>query len=240
VVIKQYPDADTRRLKVLGSGARNEQFVPDALRDLVPALVWYRRTVDGERVGLERREGARVAEPELSLARARAAGRTLGRIHAVQGPAPGSLDGAIAYRDQREAFTARWRHAVALVAEDDPGFAASLDAWAARLLPAIEHSPCRLVHGDFGLASLLFRDGDDEVAAVLDWEHARYGDPAEDWARIVLGVRFPEPTGFGDRPSVLAELRRGWHETCGPVAVASRPVWRLYALYHGAVLGAFR
>jgi aminoglycoside phosphotransferase (APT) family kinase protein len=192
---------------------------------------------DGERVGLERREGARVAESQLSLAQARAAGRALGRIHAVRGAAPGSLDGSVVYRDQREAFTARWRRAIARVAEHDPAFAVSLDAYAARLLPAFGRSPCRLVHGDFALGNLRFEN--DEVAAVLGWEHARYGDPAEDWARIMLGGRFPQPSGFGAREPVLAELRHGWRETCGVVAAAPRPVWRLYALYYGAVLGAF-
>ena len=40
--------------------------------------------------------------------------------------------------------------------------------------------PCCLIHGDFGTHNILVRDG--HLAALLDWELAHEGDPAEDLA----------------------------------------------------------
>ena len=46
--------------------------------------------------------------------------------------------------------------------------------------PLPEHRPHRLVHGDIGLHNVLVREG--KLAAILDWELAHLGDPAEDIA----------------------------------------------------------
>jgi aminoglycoside phosphotransferase (APT) family kinase protein len=46
--------------------------------------------------------------------------------------------------------------------------------------PLPKSRPQRLVHGDVGLHNVLVRDG--ELAAILDWELAHLGDPAEDIA----------------------------------------------------------
>jgi len=46
--------------------------------------------------------------------------------------------------------------------------------------PPPQDRPRRLVHGDVGLHNVLVRDG--ELAAILDWELAHLGDPAEDIA----------------------------------------------------------
>ena len=46
--------------------------------------------------------------------------------------------------------------------------------------PPPKDRPRRLVHGDLGLHNVLVRDG--ELAAILDWELAHLGDPAEDIA----------------------------------------------------------
>ncbi len=52
-------------------------------------------------------------------------------------------------------------------------------AWlVANPLPA--NRPRRLVHGDVGMHNVLVRDG--KLAAILDWELAHLGDPAEDIA----------------------------------------------------------
>ena len=40
-----------------------------------------------------------------------------------------------------------------------------------------------LVHGDPGPGNYLHRDG--RLAAVVDWEFAHIGDPAEDWAYLI-------------------------------------------------------
>jgi aminoglycoside phosphotransferase (APT) family kinase protein len=46
--------------------------------------------------------------------------------------------------------------------------------------PLPKNRPLRLVHGDVGLHNVLVRNG--ELAAILDWELAHLGDPAEDIA----------------------------------------------------------
>lgn len=74
-----------------------------------------------------------------------------------------------------------------------PVFEAAL-AWAVRHAPA-EPAELTLVHGDFRLGNFIV--GQDGVRAVLDWELAHLGDPAEDLAWISL-----PPWRFGqyDRP----------------------------------------
>jgi aminoglycoside phosphotransferase (APT) family kinase protein len=52
-------------------------------------------------------------------------------------------------------------------------------AWLLRNIPALEGRPC-LLHGDIGLHNMLFNDG--RLQALLDWEYAHIGDPAEDLA----------------------------------------------------------
>jgi fructosamine-3-kinase len=237
VVKKWYSARDTSRFKVLGSGARNEHCTPAELRDLVPSILASTALPWGEQVDLERRAGHCVAEPDLTNEQARQAGRALGRIHRQRGEHRGALDGSLRYTSQRDAFGARWRHAVTLLADLDADLAHRLDEWAAQIVAELPERPCRLVHGDFGLANLLFEG--DEVATVLDWEHARWGDPAEDWAKIDLAARFAEPNGFGTRADRLEELRRGSLETCEEPCFAPAPVRLLYEAYYAAVLDAF-
>jgi aminoglycoside phosphotransferase (APT) family kinase protein len=43
-----------------------------------------------------------------------------------------------------------------------------------------------LVHGDFGLHNILFQDG--QITAVLDWEIAKMGDPAEDLITLFISL----------------------------------------------------
>ncbi len=59
-----------------------------------------------------------------------------------------------------------------------------------------ERAPTTLVHGDFRVGNFLVTDGG--LAAILDWEFARWGDPAEDVAWLCLrDWRF----GAVDRPA---------------------------------------
>jgi aminoglycoside phosphotransferase (APT) family kinase protein len=53
--------------------------------------------------------------------------------------------------------------------------------------------PSALVHGDIGFHNLLFNEG--QLSAVLDWEFAHIGDPAEDvgYIRSVMGPQLDWP-----------------------------------------------
>ncbi|RAY12117.1 phosphotransferase family protein [Actinomadura craniellae] len=76
--------------------------------------------------------------------------------------------------------------------------------WLRRNRPA--PVPPAVVHGDFRLGNLIM--GPDGVRAVLDWEMAHLGDPAEDLAWLTLRPwRFRgsgEVGGMGDRADLLA------------------------------------
>ncbi len=51
-------------------------------------------------------------------------------------------------------------------------------AWLHANLPPEEGLPPTLVHGDYGFHNLMLHEG--ELSAILDWEFAHVGDPAED------------------------------------------------------------
>ena len=85
-----------------------------------------------------------------------------------------------------------------------------------------QHTPERvdpvLLHGDFRNGNIMF-DTERGVAAVLDWELAHIGDPAEDMGWICTNSwRFGRPDrpvgGFGDYADLLA----------GYVAAGGRPI----------------
>jgi len=81
--------------------------------------------------------------------------------------------------------------------------------------------PQRLVHGDIGLHNVLVRDG--ALAAILDWELAHLGDPAEDiayaWSPLLRHLLTWD--------EFVAHYRRhgGEPEACDRHAVAWYSVW---------------
>lgn len=79
---------------------------------------------------------------------------------------------------------------------------------ALRLLHAIDPSDLEVgldgdgpavVHGDYGAHNVVIGEGG-VVAAVVDWERARRGEPVEDlaWAEWIAAVMFPVPPGAID------------------------------------------
>ena len=79
-----------------------------------------------------------------------------------------------------------------------------------------------LLHGDFRNGNIMF-DPEIGVAAILDWELAHIGDPAEDMGWICTNSwRFGRPDrpvgGFGD----YADLLAGYHEAGGRTIALSR------------------
>jgi len=85
-----------------------------------------------------------------------------------------------------------------------------------------------LLHGDFRNGNIMF-DPQVGVAAVLDWELAHIGDPAEDMGWICTNSwRFGRPDrpvgGFGD----YAELLAGYAEAGGrPIELSRVRVWQM-------------
>lgn len=101
-------------------------------------------------------------------------------------------------------------------------------AWLARNVP--EPGPLRLVHGDFRLGNFVV--GPEGLRAVLDWEGAHFGDPAEDFGWICVpswrfGVLDLPVGGFGTRADLI-----GGYEAAGggPIAPARRRWWEVFGI----------
>jgi aminoglycoside phosphotransferase (APT) family kinase protein len=101
------------------------------------------------------------------------------RIHAVE-PSEGLLGGI---PDQAPAARALGRALAQVVTLPEPHPALTLAiAWLGERPPPA--APVRLVHGDYRLGNFLVNEAG--LAAVLDWEFAHFGDPAEDVAWLSL------------------------------------------------------
>ncbi len=103
---------------------------------------------------------------------------------------------------------------------DPPTAAERVGDWLTATAPAPPDAERRrLVHGEFGLDNVaLARSPPPTVAAVLDWERARLGDPRADLARLVARRRlagadvdlppalvpaFPAREGYRDAPGLV-------------------------------------
>lgn len=155
-------------------------------------------------------------------------GTALAAIHAVP---TGGLD-------QLESFTPlgrlEWLHGhYRATGQASPVFAFAF-AWARANAPAPQ-APA-LVHGDFRNGNLMIAP--DGIAAILDWENAHLGDPAEDlgWFCIPswrFGNLNKPAGGFGSREDLLA----GYAAAGGTVPSPERlRFWEAYgSLYWGTV-----
>lgn len=91
-------------------------------------------------------------------------------------------------------------------------------AWMLANVPA-EDGRAVLNHGDFGFHNLLF-DGD-RIAALLDWENARLGDPAEELALFVMAS-----AAHASREQIIA-----WYEDAGGEPISEYRL-RYYDVFH--------
>lgn len=100
-------------------------------------------------------------------------------LHTTPRPASASRADVLARIDEREKIL----HEVADALPDTPGLElhAALLGWLRAHLPPLDRPPV-LVHGDVGFHNLLVADG--RVSALLDWEMAHRGHPAEDLAYV--------------------------------------------------------
>lgn len=120
-----------------------------------------------------------------SDAAVRALGSVLGSLHAqgLEGIGRTPLPALVDATDRRTALAERRSVLEALWSDDDtwaPAFERVLN-WLEEHVPERSPEPV-LVHGDFGPHNLMMRG--DEVTAVLDWERAHPGVPAEDLAYV--------------------------------------------------------
>jgi aminoglycoside phosphotransferase (APT) family kinase protein len=142
---------------------------------------------DGGRFGspgllMEHVEGTSVAprilrKPEFSAARGALTaqlGQALARIHAID---PASLDGVLPRAEADPALDqiSEWERQLDQIGEPLPAVELGL-RWLRANAP--EPAETRLVHGDFRLGNFIVDEAG--LVAVIDWELAHLGDPAED------------------------------------------------------------
>jgi aminoglycoside phosphotransferase (APT) family kinase protein len=135
-----------------------------------------------------------LRKPEFEEARTRLPGQlgeALARIHAID---PTGLDGLLpaGAEDPAVAQIEEWERQLDEIGEPLPAVELGL-RWLRTNSP--EPAEPRLVHGDFRLGNFIV--GEDGLAAVIDWELAHLGDPAEDIGWLCIrSWRF----GNDDRP----------------------------------------
>jgi aminoglycoside phosphotransferase (APT) family kinase protein len=153
------------------------------------------------------------------------AAAALGRIHAVQGDLGLPVLGASDQLDLLEGIHRSFAVPV-------PAFELALRWVRAHLPPAVRPA---LVHGDFRLGNLLV--GPDGLVAVLDWERAHLGDPAEDLGWLCARPwRFGGPgeaAGLGSR----ADLRAAYARAGGGEVTSERlHFWEVLASFKWGVI----
>jgi aminoglycoside phosphotransferase (APT) family kinase protein len=186
------------------------RFVLDADDELGQGFVMER--IDGESV--PRRILRDVEYAAVRPLLARQCGEALARIHALPLAALPGLPHAPA-RDQ----LARPRRNIDDGANPEPVLEYAL-RWLAERTPA--EVPPRVLHGDYRNGNLIV--GPEGLRAVLDWETAHAGDPAEDFGWFCANVwRFGEidkrAGGFGTLDEMLEGYVAGGGESIDPERV---------------------
>lgn len=87
--------------------------------------------------------------------------------------------------------------------------------------PPTQGNEPRLLHGDFWPGNLLWRDG--ELAAIVDWEDAAWGDPLADLGNSRLEILW----FFG--PEAMDAFTDAYRELLPDLNYADLPLWDLYA-----------
>ncbi len=188
-----------------------------------PAYVMAR--IDGETL-------ARRLLRDATYANARAAlpaqlGAILARIHAIDITTPelGCLAAPPPEQSPAAAELERYEQLYqGLAPEPHPVFELAL-RWLRRHQPA--NTRRALVHGDYRLGNVIV--GPEGARAILDWELAHIGDPAEDLGWLcVRAWRFGGPLpvgGIGTREALLAAYEAAGGE---PIAPARLRFWEVF------------
>lgn len=155
--------------------------------------------------------------------------RELAAIHALD---PGPVTGAVPAVDDP---LGAQRSAYEMLDDPHPVFDLALRWLAERRPPSRAR---RIVHGDFRMGNLLLSP--DGIVAVLDWELAHLGDPAEDLGWLVARAwRFRgrgEVGGLGTREELLAA-----YTAAGGAAVSADELrwWEVLATLRWGVITMF-
>ena len=113
---------------------------------------------------------------------------TLARLHGVDYAAIGLADYGRPgnyFARQVERWTRQYRASETGTIEA----ADRLMAWLPRTVP--EQSRVSIVHGDYRIDNLIFADGANKIAAVLDWELSTLGDPLADFSYLLMNWVLP-------------------------------------------------
>lgn len=163
-------------------------------------------------------------------------GAILARIHAID-PAAGDLGFLTAPRPGESPALAeldRYEQIYRAIApEPHPVFELAI-RWLRQRLPAAAHRA--LVHGDYRIGNVMF--GPEGVRAILDWELAHVGDPAEDLGWLcVRAWRFGSdhlPVGGIGRREELHDA----YQRAGGVPVGAERVrfWEVYGNLKWAII----
>jgi aminoglycoside phosphotransferase (APT) family kinase protein len=147
----------------------------------------------------------RIKDPDEQVAVAQDFVRSLAYVHRLDPAALAlpSLGPAVSARRHAEERLAAIRHrGTRPDGTIDSLLRLSLD-WLERNIPDYD-GPVVLVQGDTGPGNFLYRDG--QVAAVLDWELAHWGDPMDDIAWLSLRTVQDTFTHLPDRLAEYAQL----------------------------------
>jgi aminoglycoside phosphotransferase (APT) family kinase protein len=160
-------------------------------------------------------------------------GTELARLHRVAPPVPGLEFIEVPQGPPALARVAEYRRQLDAMAAAECVLEWAL-AWLERHAPPAV--PPRLIHADFRTGNYLIHDG--EVAAVLDWEFAAFGDPLEDLGWMLgrywrFGAYEREAGGIGSREALLG----GYEAEAGrAVDRAAVPYWEVMGTARWAVI----
>mmetsp|Transcript_6598 Transcript_6598/g.15444 ORF Transcript_6598/g.15444 Transcript_6598/m.15444 type:complete len:622 (-) Transcript_6598:73-1938(-) len=111
----------------------------------------------------------------------------------------------------------------------------ALIKWLSSNIPA--ENPGVVVHGDFRLDNIIFKQGSPEVVAVLDWELSTLGDPLADLAYnclvYYLPPQFPQVPGFMgiDLPPGVPTEEEYVRKYCERTGRAGVEQWNFYTAF---------